>query len=390
MLLSYMSKRLRRHMSEAIVSAAIVLVVVIVLIGLHAARSDLLAEMDRTYEETEIRCRVTSANGLSEIKLPITAEDVATICEKGGKLYPYVKDVFLLETYKNAEVTVPPDSLLGIGTATVALHMTNDPASYAPTREMEFHYADGHSTADFAGTEPVCLISSGLAEAVAEDGTVTLYVIRGGVSMKMKVIGTFADDELAVFGAWQPLLELIATVGWEPNVGSMAFTVADNRRLDLTKSLLRDFFVPASRLNNNADMLGLIVDDSLFVDTMTVLERSMSLLNVVRAVVYVLSFGVIFLVAYLNIRARRLELAVMRSLGTRRRALCAEVLGEYLLFFLVGALLATVGMWLAGTVPSMSQMKTVGGFMLCYLFGVWLAVAQTTSGKIMQTLKGKE
>ncbi|MBQ7321196.1 MAG: ABC transporter permease [Clostridia bacterium] len=390
MLLSYMSKRLRRHMSETIVSAAIVLVVVVVLIGLHAERVDLLAEMDRTYEEMEIRCRVTSANGLGEIDLPITEDYVATVCEKGGLLYPYVKDVFLLETYKNAEVTVPPDSMLGIGTATVALHMTNDPDSYAPTREAEFHYTDGYSAADFARAEPVCLISNGLEEAVAEDGTVTVYVIRGGVSMKMKVIGTYEDDENTVFGAWQPLNELIATVGWEPSVGSMAFTVADNRQLDLTKSLLRDFFVPASRLNNNSELLGLIVDDSLFTDTMTVLERSMSLLNVVRTVVFVLSFGVIFLVAYLNIRARRLELAVMRSLGTRRRALYSEVLGEYMLFFLVGAALATAGMALAGTVPSMSQMKTVGGFMLYYLFGVLLAVVQATSGKIMQILKGKE
>ena len=390
MLLSYIGKRIRRHASEAIVSTAIVLVVVTVLIGLHAARVDLLTEMDRAYEEMEIRCRVTSANGLGEINLPITEDYVNLICEESGLLHPYVKDVFLLETYKHAEVAVPKGSMLGIGTATVALHMTSDPESYAPTREAEFHYADGYSAADFAGAEPVCLISQTLEEAIAEDGTITVYVIRGGISMKMKVIGTYADEENTVFGAWQPLVDLIATIDWRPNVGSMAFTVADNRQLDLTKTLLRDFFVPASRLNNDSSQLGLIVDDSLFVDTMTVLERSMSLLDVVRTVVYLLSFGVSFLVAYLNIRARRLELAVMRSLGTRRVALYAEVLCEYALFFLIGAVLATLGMALAGTVPTVSQTKTVGGFMLCYLLGVVLAAAQVTSGKIMQTLKGKE
>ena len=393
MIFSYMIKRLRRHPSEAIVSAAIVLVIVVFLIGLLSARADLLADMDRAYETIEIRCRVTSANNSREYSLPITEDYVKMLTEEEGVLYPYVKDVFLLETYPTA-AALPPDTPVehyyGAPGMSVELHMTNDPESYTLKEGAEFEYLEGYSSASFAGDEPICMISHTLKELVGEDGTVIVRVAQGSIAMKMKVIGTYGDEKATVFGAWQPLLELISTLDWKPNVGSMAFTIADNRKLDVAKTILRDYYVPASKLNNDSVQLGLIVDDSLFVDTVTVYERSLSLLKVVQTMVYVLSIGISFLVAYLNIRARRLELAVMRSLGTRSIALYAEVLSEHTLFFLIGGLLATVGAMLFGIMPGGEQMKTVGTFMLCYLFGVAIAVAQATSGKIMQTLKGKE
>ncbi len=393
MIFSYLIKRLRRHPSEAVVSAAIVLVIVVFLIGLHAARADLLADMDRAYDTIEIRCRVTSADNSHDYSLPITEDYVKMLTEEGGELYPYVKDVFLLETYGTAAV-LPPDTPVehyyGAAGTMVDLHMTNDPESYTVKEGAEFVYRDGYSAADFTGTEPVCVISDKLESLVGEDGTVIVRVAQGSIAMKMKVIGVYGDEINTVFGAWQPLLELISTINWKPNVGSMAFTIADNRKLDVAKTILRNYYVPASRLNNDSAQLGLIVDDSLFVDTITVYERSLSLLNVVRTLVYVLSIGISFLVAYLNIRSRKLELAVMRSMGTRSIALYVEVLGEHTLFFLLGGILATVGAMLFGMMPGVEQMKTVGTFMLCYLLGVAVAVAQATSGKIMQTLKGKE
>ena len=393
MIFSYLLKRLRRHPSEAIVSAAIVLVIVVFLIGLQASRDGLLADMERAYDTIEIRCRVTSADNSREYSLPITEDYVSMLTEEGGELYPYVKDVFLLETYKHASILpgdTPPEQYYGAAGRSVELHMTNDPESYSLKKGAVFEYLEGYSSASFAGDEPICVISEKLESLVEEDGTIIVRVSQGTVAMKMKVVGVYGDEIDTVFGAWQPLLELISTIDWKPNVGSMAFTIADNRELDVAKALLRDYYVPASKLNNDSVQLGLVVDDSLFVDTITVYERSLSLLNVVQTLVYVLSIGISFLVSYLNIRSRRLELAVMRSMGTRYIALYVEVLCEHAIFFLIGGLLATVGSLLFGMISEAQQVKTIGTFMLCYLLGVALAVAQVTSGQIMQTLKGKE
>ena len=144
------------------------------------------------------------------------------------------------------------------------------------------------------------------------------------------------------------------------------------------------------RSNKASNMHGLIIDDSLFIDTVVVLERSLALMRVVQVMVYVLTVGISFLVAYLGIRGRRLELAVMRSMGTRSLAIYTEVLSEHILFFVMGASVACLLGVLLGLSMTQSILSTVGVFMICYLIGVALAVAQATSGQIMQILKGKE
>ena len=80
----------------------------------------------------------------------------------------------------------------------------------------------------------------------------------------------------------------------------------------------------------------------------------------------------------------------MRSLGTKKLVIYAEVLCEHLLIFLPGAAVACFGMGLWGMLLTAKGLATVGTYMICYLIGVMLAVAQATSGQIMQTLKGKE
>ena len=137
-------------------------------------------------------------------------------------------------------------------------------------------------------------------------------------------------------------------------------------------------------------MHGLVMDDSLFIDTVVVLERGLALMRVVRVLVYVLSIGVSFLIAFLKIRTRKLELAVMRSMGTRSITLYVEVLCEHILMFLLGAVAACGLAIPLGLLSGQNDLSVVGVFMLCYLVGVVLAVAQVTSGNIMQTLKGKE
>ena len=209
--------------------------------------------------------------------------------------------------------------------------------------------------------------------------------------ISMRVIGSYlSEGEDAVFAAWEPMSALVAKNGVAAEAHSMAFTVADNRQLGEMKTVLRKYFVPASRTNKTSNMHGLVMDDSLFIDTVVVLERGLALMRVVRVLVYVLSVGVSFLIAFLKIRTRKLELAVMRSMGTRSITLYVEVLCEHILMFLLGAV-ATCGFAIPlGLLSGQNDLSVVGVFMLCYLVGVVLAVAQVTSGNIMQTLKGKE
>ena len=193
-----------------------------------------------------------------------------------------------------------------------------------------------------------------------------------------------------MFASWYPLNAVFEDRGIKTVAHSMAFTVSDNRKLDEFKQRLSEFFAPAATVYQGGSKAGLVIDDALFREQVSVLERGIVLLQIVRLLILVLSIGISFLVAYLNIRGRRLELAVLRSMGTRRVALYAEVLCEHILFCLLGVLVAAIGVTLFGTALDRAQWEIVGTFMLYYLLGVAVAVWQVTSGKIMQTLKGKE
>ena len=379
MLWSYLGKRLRRNGGHMLLIVCMIAAVMVLLIGLYQYRAEMEARLDRVYDEFEIRCTVTEAGGAQTTGLRIKKEIVALFQPPDGRLLPYVKDIFLIREVMSSVVGETP----------IKLYATTDPAAAPQTEGFPIVFYEGYAAEDFAGEEALCVVSESMLRKVDENGNITVQLERYG-TVEFRVIGYYDKEESAVFASWNALNDVFRDKGINTTANSMAFTVADNRQLNELKQMLSDFFAPASTVYQGGSKPGLIIDDALFRDQVTVLERGILLLQIVQMLILVLSVGISFLVAYLNIRARRLELAVMRSLGTRRAALYAEVLYEHILFCLLGVLISAFGVTLFGTVPDRAQWELIGQFMLCYLLGVTVAVAQVTSGKIMQTLKGKE
>ena len=386
MIFGYLFKRLRRHVSEAFLSALIVAVIVLLLLGLHHYYSAQQAKLDAAYENYDIRCTVTNISGSRQTDLNITAGYLG-LFEEGGELSLYTEDVFLLRQLNDAVLRRSANADPTTG-KTVRLYMTNDPQRSAYLEGAVIRYEEDYDSKSFRGEESICIVSERLSMQIGTDSTVFLHTPMG--ETEARVVGTYLDEEDTVFVAWQPMAVQLKANGISAAASSMSFSVSDNRQLGEVKTILRDYFIPASRTNKSSNMHGLIIDDGLFIDTVVVLERSLALMRVVRLVVYVLSVGISFLVAFLGIRSRRLELAVMRSMGTRSIALYIEVLCEHILFFMLGASVACLITIPFGMPHTESNLATVGLFMICYLIGVALAVAQATSGQIMQTLKGKE
>lgn len=378
MLISYLWKRMRRHVGDVLLTALTVTAIVILLLGLHHYYTVRQVKLDAAYEEFEIRCTVTNTSGSRTTDLDIAAGYLDLFSEN-GTLSPYAKDIFLLRKIANTAVS---------GTA-VTLFMTNAPEASTYLEDAFIQYEEGRDGEAFRGNEPVCIVTDSLLRRVTDEGMLTVTTAWGEISMR--VIGSYlSEGENAVFAAWEPMSALLAKSGVAAEAHSMAFTVADNRQLGEAKTTLRKYFAPASHTNKTSNMHGLVMDDSLFIDTVVVLERGLALMRVVRVLVYVLSIGVSFLIAFLKIRTRKLEFAVMRSMGTRSITLYAEVLYEHILMSLLGIVAACCLAVPLGVLSEQNDLSVVGVFMICYLVGVILAVAQVTAGNIMQTLKGKE
>ena len=387
MIFSYLIKRLRRHISEMLLSVLIVTIIVILLLGLSHYYNNQQEKLDAVYDTFEIRCTVTNPTGARETDLEISPLYLDLLTSEEGILYPYATDVFLLRSLSYSSLRSTQETVTASGDI-VSFYMTNDPEESAYLRDVQIQYLEGYDSDSFHTTDPICIISSDLSHKIAADGTVYLYTPWG--EQKSLVVGTYLSEAEAVFVPWQLWADMLEQDGQSRKAHSMSFTISDNRRLVEAKTALLDYFIPASRLNKSAGSLGLVIDDSLFIDSVVVLERGMALMRVVQILVYVMAVGISFLVAFLTIRTRRLELAVMRSMGTRYIMLYVEVLCEHLIFFMAGALVAWPISLVLGMPPSGENLNTIGIFLICYLIGVIFAVSQVTSGQIMQILKGKE
>ena len=379
MLWSYLGKRLRRNGGHMLLIVCMIAAVMVLMLGLYQYRGEMEARLDRVYDEFEIRCTVTEAGGAQTTGLRIKKEIVALFQPPDGRLLPYVKDVFLIREVMSSVVGETP----------IKLYATTDPAAAPQTEGFPIIFYEGYASEDFASEEALCVVSEPMLPRVDERGNITIQLDRYG-TVEFRVIGYYDKEESAVFASWDALNDVFRNKGVNTTSNSMAFTVADNRQLNELKQMLGDFFAPASTVYQGGSKPGLIIDDALFRDQVTVLERGILLLRIVQMLILILSLGISFLVAYLNIRARRLELAVMRSLGMRRAALYTVVLCEHAMFCLLGVVLAVLGIIMFAAVPNAQQLRLIGTFVICYLLGVALAVAQVSAGKIMQTLKGKE
>ena len=182
----------------------------------------------------------------------------------------------------------------------------------------------------------------------------------------------------------------ISASGGIPSAERMSFTVADNRRLNECKKEMSRYFLEASHHIDPEKLseLALMIDDTLFTETVYVLERGILLFRLMIVMLCVLSIGVSFLAAFLAIRGRRTEFAVMCSLGKSRVAVYITALLEHLVFFVVGMLLALLlHRVVFDMLPSMLCLPI---FLICYVAGVTIAILQATWGKIIQVLKGNE
>ena len=147
---------------------------------------------------------------------------------------------------------------------------------------------------------------------------------------------------------------------------------------------LSDYFVPANRYHTSSARFGLIMDDAVLIDAVTVVERSIALFRLFRTVMFLLSMGICLLVIFLLIRRRRPELAVMHSLGRGKGSLVLQLLVEYTLYYAVGAL-PMIFLGYGG-----ARVSLIGALGAWWMIGLLISAVAVSSGDVMKILKGKE
>lgn len=269
-----------------------------------------------------------------------------------------------------------------------------DDRMVAPS-DMDMDFLHGEDTQCLAGE--VFLQQNHLS--IGDTVSLKLYSLQfQGFSFTYQPLGECSLHIVGSLSAQQSVadltpIDLLCPAGWAANLhhqagvpyfmDSASFRIADPLKLNAFKAAMKEFLMSANP-QSDYSLLGnaLTVKDETFI---TAAGRVKSTLNILEAFVPVV-FAMIALVGYamafLLMQARRADITVMRSLGTRRAQCVTVMLLEYAVLGLTGSLLGAgcTAFW-AG--PGFDSLINALLFFGALMLGITVSAIQISGGNTM-------
>ncbi|MDD2979007.1 MAG: MerR family transcriptional regulator [Hespellia sp.] len=271
-----------------------------------------------------------------------------------------------------------------------------------------YSWMDGMDHVKFMQEENVCVVDEKLLEK---------YQVRLGDELSFQISYYDAADIQAYTLNLKPLKTVTLRI-----VGSAAFTTTDVVcSLDEVKTWFQEAAVPyqassfsfslakPDTLNSFVGQMKkagftevsgsamstykgytLVLDDTDYINTAGALRKSIDFLIGFYPVLYALILLMGYMISYLLLQSRRLELAIMKSLGTGNHIITGQIFMEHMLLAVAGCVLG-MGINLVmgfGNVWVLTKMSLL--FLLCYGIGTMIALGMIRKIGVMAVLAGKE
>lgn len=403
-----MIKRLiRNNMRRPAYSLAVVLfatVLTVVLCYLHKAGEEELQSFRQTYEAVPVTFRVTDLDGSKPDVIAGWIVDLFT--EQGMKpnLAPYVGNLYARVSVSGQRVVgyveiegeeVPqyePIEMSGIDSLYVAEELTEDWGG-------EVHWNEGYDESILATDALVCLLPESMKDTQQVDLQFSYSYGIDGVSYhfsttcKLQVVGYYVDKGNArIYCPYLIAKQICAELTMSKDMEEVCAVLNDNNSLPQLREVAAQWFAepnPAGektewgRFGYDYYLYALDIDDYMLRSLETNMKNSMQLNSLASAVVFVLSAGVGFLTGFLVIRARKREIALMRTMGASHPAIFLELALEQMLCVAAGIVIGgVVFLW-----RPVWKLALFGGI---YFVGLCVALVIFLCKNLLTTIKEDE
>lgn len=304
------------------------------------------------------------------------------------------------------------------------LYATSDIEEFTPARNglLAITYAPGVSPKVFAGDELLCIVEEGLLERFSLDYGSDIYLsgsfdfvdIDRVKGIKFKIVGSYALQKTDLYYGFDdgdiivPLNALIKNYNaYSDKVISSKkdnfyysqarLTLTNKDRLHEFKTYLNatDFGKPKDKVSNPImARLAFALYDGDFNDTILPVKKTLSLLNRLFPLFLVALNAVGISLPLLLHSARKKELAVLRTLGTKRIAVVQMTTLENTLLSLTGALTGLVFVYLLYSGAFEPAMKKAALYLVLYIMlsqiPLTIFAYVTSSDRLLHQLSAKE
>lgn len=414
---NYAIKHMRRSPGKSMAIVLLAMAFVVLLLSLRFALDSQQAELTHMMEEHRVEAVASNVFGTKFDNLNINDLYITLLRNEDSTIAPFIKEICFKRSI-NCRVQDASGAELPSLSTSKLIGITRPSADSLLAEEtISIEYLGDYAADLFAQNEPICLVSEelyaqlgeaevvhldfsevvALQQALAEEMAKQDTPILGGNDVgiiELRIAGIVQGGIPGnIYCPWNIITGLDEQINGLVRTDSLSFAVADNRRLNELKELLRHYFLevtPGMSVDpSNPPPPALTIRDAELVRVVSPLERSILFLQAILPVLLVLAVGIGFLASFLFIRNRRQEFAIMRSLGTKKHSVFLASFGEQLLLSLLGVLLGVGVMAALGRVTWDALLYGLL-FLACFLAGSAVAVIRLVSVNVMLTMKAKE
>ncbi|MBN2045836.1 MAG: ABC transporter permease [Anaerolineales bacterium] len=170
---------------------------------------------------------------------------------------------------------------------------------------------------------------------------------------------------------------------------STHFTLADTRSLSVFKDYLSTYGY--SQVHNIGSVRAfLVLDDASFNNAVASVKQQINYINTLYPFLYLLVGIIAIVTSYLLVVSRKMELAVMRGLGTTRIRTFLSFFLEQSLLCLLGTIIGFLVWFLVWGPPMRLHLALTAGFIVCYFLGSAVSVRIMNHANVLTILTDKD
>lgn len=266
------------------------------------------------------------------------------------------------------------------------------------------NYLEGYDENLFTTSERVCIASDDfMRDLNLELGDSYRFTVAENAPAKishphkeltLKIVGVYAGYSWQnLYCPWDIITEVYQDISIPLTWDSAGFILENTQRLPEFKELLNElgFVSPYETQGYRPrNKLGFVINDRLKDNVTGKVSGNIDFMTALYPLIYLLSAGIGFVVSFLLIRLRKLEFAIMRSLGTSRGMSFLSFFCEQTLLCFAGTALAVLATLAVTNNLTAHQTLSVVGYSGSYLAGAALAIATINRTNVIRILAEKE
>lgn len=341
------------------------------------------AALDQLAENLPVKVRVVSLSGGKQTGLRIDPARHDALA--AGPLH----DVLASTTYSGAWAEEVQNSQPFLGGDT-RVQGINDPRALIDVNSDAFHYTGDWDVSLFQGNEPVCVLSSNLAEAQGlapgDQFALPLYtILYGNMENGYYPVGEHAIEVAGIYDGpgigdmyvpIQWLREITEAAGEAFSYESLSGVLDNPMELNQFKAGLGEmgFLQPLEGMDDAFTGGAVSVEDEMFIKTAGELQENLEVYHSFLLPFFAVVIGLVTLVTFLILRGSRKEMAIASSLGRPKLLNAASHFFGALLAEGIGCVLAFPVMRLLIGIPIGASLSIMGMYLLCACVGTALAL----------------